>query len=146
MQYVLFFFFFFRDLIFEELELTWKKLIIATVTSVKSSQYAKKWGIIVSSRLSLLIVVSLISEVVIGIRATNNCTGEQIRVTGLSSEPSSIALSAANERRILLIRHDRRSPVVHLLRVIIPIPNHITRGSRVVSKDIVHLSTKQTNN
>nr|GMC99962.1 U-box domain-containing protein 30-like [Ipomoea batatas] len=115
------------------------ELVISTTASVQSSQDTNQRGIVVSSRLGLLEVVSFISEVVISIRSTNNGTSQEIRVAAFPTVPGGIPSSAANKCRINLNGHNGGASVVNLSRVVVPIAHHVASGSRVVSKNVVHL-------
>lgn len=87
----------------------------------------------------MLVIVSLISKVIICIGATDDSTSEEIGFTCFPAKPGGVTASAADEGRILLDGHDGSHPVMDLPWVVVPVPNHVARGSGVVSQDIVHL-------
>ncbi|KAG5608342.1 hypothetical protein H5410_019623 [Solanum commersonii] len=89
-------------------------MIVTAVTSMKSCQHTDQRSIVVSGRLSLFIVISLISKVVIGIRSTNKSTSKEIRIARLSSIPGRIACLTTNKTRINLKRDNEGGSVVYL--------------------------------
>jgi hypothetical protein len=109
------------------------------MTTAETSKNTKEWCIVVSSRLSLLIVISPVSEIVVSIRATDNSTSEKVRVTAFTAEPSGISTSAGDKCTVHLDRDDGRASVVNSLREIVTITNHVAGSSRVISKNIIHL-------
>ncbi|KAL8141582.1 hypothetical protein V2J09_014614 [Rumex salicifolius] len=91
-------------------------LVVTAVTATQPSKNTNKRSIVVSSRLSLLIIASLISKVIIGIGPTNDGARKNIRITSFPGEPRGIATSTGHELRVRLYRHNGCSPVVNLLR------------------------------
>lgn len=73
------------------------------MTTTESGQNAKKRGIVISGRLGLLIVLSLIGKVVVSIRAPDKSAGKDIGVARFPSVPGGIAFTAANKLRINLV-------------------------------------------
>lgn len=120
-------------------ELTGKKLVVASVATVKAGQNTEQGGVVVGRGLGLLEVVSLVGEVVVGVRPADDGPDEEIRVAALAAVPGVVPAAAADEGRVDLDGHDGGGPVVDLLRVGAPVAHHVAGGPGVVPEDVVHL-------
>ena len=113
------------------------------MTTTESGQYANQRSIVISSRLGLLVVVSLVRKVVVSIRAPDKSAGKDIRVAGFPGVPGGVAFTAADKLRVNLVGNNRRTPVVNLARVVVSVPHQVASCSRIVSKNVVHLRSQE---
>lgn len=118
---------------------TWKKLAVTRMATAETSKNTKKWCIVVSSRLSLLVVVSPVSEIVVSIGTANNSTSEEVGITAFAAEPGGVTTTAGDKRAVNLVRDDGGATVVNSLREIVTVTNHIASSSRVISKNVINL-------
>src|SRR5690606_7864449 len=109
------------------------------MTTTETSKSTKKWCSDVSSRFSLLIVISPVSEIVVSIRTSDNSTSEEVWITAFTAEPGGITTKASDKRAVNLVRDDGGASVVNSLREVVTVSNHIASSSWVISQNIIHL-------
>nr|GMD10404.1 probable protein phosphatase 2C 23 [Ipomoea batatas] len=108
----------------------------------KESQSSNKGSIDVGRRLRLLIVIPVIGEVIPIIRAADDGSDEDVRI-GRAGVEVLETIAAADAAGMLLHRRHRRAPVVNVLRIPLPKPDHVRHSCRVVAEDVVHLFLRQ---
>nr|GMD11752.1 Os01g0313050 [Ipomoea batatas] len=108
----------------------------------KESQSSNKGSIDVGRRLRLLIVIPVIGEVIPIIRAADDGSDENVRI-GRAGVEVLETIAAADSAGMLFHRRHRRAPVVNVLRILLPKPDHVRRSCRVVAEDVVHLFLRQ---